>query len=216
MLKKCFSGVGKYGLRHITLNLVLLLSALSCVSVVQAKHLVVFGDSLSAAYGMELDQGWVHLVAQKLGTEHTVTNASISGETTVGGLARLPQTLTELQPDVVVLELGANDGLRGYPIPGIKTNLGKMIKLIESSGAIPVLAGISVPPSYGFRYMDQFRNAYRQLAQEYTIPFIDLYNESFVTTPGFIQQDGLHPTAIGQPIISESVLLFLNQQGIFE
>ena len=198
------------------LTIAMLLVALNCVAAVQAKHLLVFGDSLSAAYGMELEQGWVKLLADQLGPEYTVSNASISGETTKGGLARLPSTLAELKPDIVLLELGANDGLRGYPVNRIKANLDKMIYLIKSSGAEVVLAGISVPPSYGPRYVDQFRGVFTQLAGQHEIPYIDFYDESLVITPGFIQADGLHPSVRGQPIIRDSVIQFFNEQLLLQ
>ena len=196
-----------------------LLGLLLCLSVTSplfAKHLMVYGDSLSAAYGIELQSGWVALLAQDLGEEHQVSNASISGETSIGGLARLPETLHQLKPDVVLLELGANDGLRGYPVSEIKANLNSMIELINGTGAQVLLTGISVPPNYGPRYMDQFRSMFRQLAKEKNIAYIDFYDERLLTTPGFIQQDGLHPTEIAQPHIRDSVLAFLQEQDLFK
>jgi acyl-CoA thioesterase-1 len=186
------------------------------INVAQAKHLMIYGDSLSAAYGLQLDQGWVSLLADDLSADHRVSNASISGETSIGGLARLPETLKELNPDIVFIELGANDGLRGYPINKIKENIGTMIDLVKASNAQAVLAGISIPASYGPRYVDQFRSLYRQLAEEREVPFINLYLEEFVTTPGLIQADGLHPTAIGQPLIRDSVISFFSQFKILE
>ena len=195
--------------------MLLLLLCLSITSPLFAKHLMVYGDSLSAAYGIELQSGWVALLEQELGEEHRVTNASISGETSIGGVARLPETLRQLKPDVVLLELGANDGLRGYPVSEIKLNLISMIELIDATGAQVLLAGISVPPNYGPRYMDQFRDMFRQLAKEKNIAYIDFYDERLVTTPGFIQQDGLHPTQIAQPHIRDSVLAFLQELKLF-
>ena len=192
-----------------------LLLCLSVSSPLFAKHLMVYGDSLSAAYGIELQSGWVALLAEDLGAKHQVSNASISGETTIGGLARLPETLNQLKPDVVLLELGANDGLRGYPVSEIEANLSSMIELINSTGAQVLLTGISVPPNYGPRYMDQFRSMFRQLAQEKDIAYIDFYDERLLTTPGFIQQDGLHPTKDAQPLIRDSVLAFLQELQLF-
>ena len=193
-----------------------LVCATTYINVAQAKHLMVYGDSLSAAYGLELNQGWVSLLAEDLGANHQVSNASISGETSIGGLARLPETLRQLNPDIVFIELGANDGLRGYPIARIKQNIGTMIDLVKASNAQAVLAGISIPASYGPRYVDQFRSLYIQLAEEHEIPFINLYLEEFVTTPGLIQADGLHPTAIGQPLIRDSVISFFSQLEILD
>ncbi|MFT5612024.1 MAG: acyl-CoA thioesterase-1 [Arenicella sp.] len=183
-----------------------------------AKHLLVFGDSLSAAYGMEWEQGWAQLIDQQwqsLGSEHQISNASISGETTAGGLARLPLTLDELKPDVVLIELGANDGLRGYPISKIMQNLIQMVELSQASGAVVLIGGISLPPSYGPRYIDQFRQVFRDVAQAKDIAYIDFFIEGFLSKPGYIQSDGLHPTQITQPLIKDAILEFLAQQPAF-
>jgi len=203
-------------IKHCVRIIAVLVCATTYINVAQAKHLMVYGDSLSAAYGLELSQGWVSLLAEDLGANHQVSNASISGETSIGGLARLPETLRQLNPDIVFIELGANDGLRGYPIARIKQNIGTMIDLVKASNAQAVLAGISIPASYGPRYVDQFRSLYIQLAEEHEIPFINLYLEEFVTTPGLIQADGLHPTAIGQPLIRDSVISFFSQLEILD
>lgn len=184
----------------------------------QAKHLLVFGDSLSAAYGMEWDQGWAQLIDQQWQSdesEHRISNASISGETTTGGLARLPLTLAELKPDVVLIELGANDGLRGYPIAKIKQNLIEMIELSQASGAAVLIGGISLPPSYGPRYIDQFRQVFRDVAKDKKIAYTDFFIEGFLSKPGYIQSDGLHPTEITQPLIKDTILEFLALQPAF-
>lgn len=184
----------------------------------QAKHLLIFGDSLSAAYGMEWDQGWAQLIDHKWQSdrsEHRISNASISGETTTGGLARLPLTLKELEPDIVLIELGANDGLRGYPINKIERNLVAMVELIQTSGATVFIAGISLPPSYGPRYIDQFRQVFRDVAEHKNIAYIDFFIEEFLSKPGYIQADGLHPTEITQALIRDAVLEFLAQQPDF-
>ena len=177
-------------------------------------HLLVYGDSLSAAYGMDLEQGWVHLLADEIEDRLSVTNASISGETTIGGLNRLASTLKELTPTVVLLELGANDGLRGYSIASMKANLAEMIDSIKLSGAKPILAGISLPASYGPRYIDSFRKMYRDLADQHGIAYVDFYNEEFLTNPDYLQADGLHPTVLSQSIIKESMKNFLIAQKI--
>lgn len=181
-----------------------------------AKHLLVYGDSLSAAYGMDEEKGWVSLLANTTDHNLKVTNASISGETSSGGLARLKITLEEIAPDLVILELGANDGLRGYSTDLLKKNLAEMIVATKASGAELVLAAISLPPTYGPRYIDSFRQVYFELADEHTIPLLDLYQPSFVETPGFIQEDGLHPTEITQPIIKDLVLNFLLDKNLLE
>lgn len=177
-------------------------------------HILVYGDSLSAAYGMDEEKGWVNLLSQSLAATHKLTNASISGETSSGGLARLRLTLNELSPDLVLLELGANDGLNGYSTELLKNNLDAMIRAIKDSGAQTVLGSISLPPSYGPRYIDSFRSVYSELASEHALPLLDLYQQSFVETPGFIQEDGLHPTEVTQPIIRDLVLNFLHKNKL--
>lgn len=187
-------------------------------SAAHAKQVLVFGDSLSAAYGMDIEKGWVHLLDESLslnmGTDYQVFNASISGETTRGGLARINLSLEEFQPDIVLLELGANDGLQGYPVKMISANLSSMIDQIQDYGAQVVLLGISIPPSYGPRYVDQFRQLFPVIAQQRELPFIDLYQEEFYLKPGYMQRDGLHPTEITQPIIRDMLIEFLNNQNL--
>ena len=179
-----------------------------------AKHILVFGDSLSAAYGMELEQGWVALLGISLGADHRVSNASISGETTTGGLARLPLALAEFKPDLVIIELGANDGLQGQSTQRIKDNLAQMITLIQDSDAQVLLTSISIPPSYGPRYISAFRSIFTELAKEYKLPIIDLYREDFYNIKGYIQADGLHPTPITQPIIRDTFIEFFNEHTL--
>lgn len=199
-----------------TLYLMLIFWALSASASVHAKRILIYGDSLSAAYGMHLEEGWAHLLAQKLGDQHTVLNASISGDTSAAGLARLPLTLEEFKPDLVMLELGANDGLLGLPVATMRENLEQMIKLSQAAGVEVALVGISVPPSYGPRYVDEFRATYPALAEKYALPFIDFYREDFITTEGYIQEDGLHPTAITQPLVRDIVLAFLVENKLIE
>jgi len=178
------------------------------------KHILVYGDSLSAAYGMDLEQGWVHLLALSLGEQHRVSNASISGDTSARGRDRLQVTLNEFKPDIILLELGANDGLQGLPIKNLRENLESMIQQVKAAQIDIVLGGISLPASYGPRYIDQFRAVYTDLAAAYDLPLLDFYREEFVTTPGYIQEDGLHPTAITQPLVRDIVLAFLKEQEL--
>lgn len=201
-----------------TLFLLFLLASLwfDLTKPAKAKHILVYGDSLSAAYGMQEEQGWVHLLSQSLGKDFQVSNASISGETSAGGLARLPVTLDELSPDLVLLELGANDGLRGYSTELLKNNLSKMVTQIEQSGARVVLASISLPPTLGPRYIDNFRQVYTELSTELEIPLLDMFRPEFLTTPGYIQDDGLHPSPITQPIVRDMVLEFLQHSELLE
>lgn len=204
-------------IRALLISIMLLFSVFGSLTA-YAKHLLVFGDSLSAAYGMEWEQGWAQLIDQQWqlqGSEHQLSNASISGETTAGGLARLPLTLQELMPDVVLIELGANDGLRGYPIDKIKQNLTQMVEVSQASGAVVLIGGISLPPSYGPRYIDQFRQVFRDVAEDKNIAYIDFFIEGFLSKPGYIQADGLHPTQITQALIKDAVLAFLAQQAAF-
>ena len=184
--------------------------------VVLAKTILVYGDSLSAAYGISEEEGWVALLQKEIGDEHTLVNASISGETSSGGLSRLTLTLDELKPDLVLLELGANDGLRGGSVSLLQANLDLMLNAIKSRNIKVVLIGISVPPSYGPRYVDAFRAVYRNLAEQHKVPFIDFYREDFFVKEGYIQADGLHPTAIAQPIVTELMLDFLIKENLLE
>ena len=191
-----------------------------------SKHILVFGDSLSAAYGIDIEQGWVHLLEQYLNNEYAlkqqdafffqISNASISGETTTGGLARLELTLQELKPDMVLLILGANDGLQGHPLGKIENNLNSMLDIIQNNGIQAVVFGISIPASYGPRYIDKFRDIFPTVAQQRDLPFFDLYQEDFFLKPGYIQKDGLHPTAIAQPIVRDLIVDFLEQQKLLQ
>lgn len=167
---------------------------------------------MSAAYGMELEQGWVHLLKEKWGDQHQISNASISGETTHGGVQRLPLTLARMKPDAVFIELGANDGMRGSPISRIRANLEEMVKLSQQAGAKVAIAGISIPASYGPRYIDQFRAIFTEVAEQSGAAYIDLYDQEFVSKDGYIQEDGLHPTAITQPIIRDRLANFFSNE----
>lgn len=182
----------------------------------QAKHLLIFGDSLSAAYGMELELGWAHLLAETVSDKNTVSNASISGETSSGGRARLPVTIAELKPDVILIELGANDGLAGLPIAPMRANLEAMIRISKDANIKIALAGISLPASYGPRYIDKFRATFKELSVAHDVPFIDFYREEFFAQPDFIQADGLHPTAKTQPLVKEIILDFLNSHELLD
>lgn len=197
-------------------QLFLLLSAVCLSFNVTAKDILVYGDSLSAGYGINLDQGWVHLLNQRLAPEHTVINASISGETTSGGLARLAATLDEFSPDLVLLELGANDGLRGQQTSLIEKNLRAMVKQIRDHGSEVVVFGITLPPSYGPRYIDQFRQTFRNVATSEEVPFYDLVVERFIGDANYIQEDGLHPTALAQPEIEQLIFEFLQTSALLE
>ena len=167
--------------------------------------LLVLGDSLSAGYGIDPANGWVNLLQDDLGDDHKVVNGSISGDTTGGGLARLPLLLEKFQPAFVILELGGNDGLRGQPLKLMKQNLASMISLCIDAKAVPILFGMRIPPNYGRRYTSAFANVYDQLADETNTLLIPFQLEELAITEGMIQQDGLHPTEKAQPAIKAVV-----------
>jgi acyl-CoA thioesterase-1 len=169
-----------------------------------APRVLVFGDSISAAYGIQREQGWVHLLAERL--EHiapgsTVINASVSGETTGGGLARLPAVLAEHDPTVVVIELGGNDGLRGYPVRSIRANLNAMVELADPERRTVIVVGMQIPPNYGQRYTNAFKDMFRAVAEEYEVALVPFLLEDVALEPGLMQNDGIHPTAAGQPLM---------------
>lgn len=174
-------------------------------------RLLVLGDSLSAAYGMSLEQGWVALLSEALAEQVQIDNASISGETSGGGLARLPVLLQRNQPDWVLLELGANDGLRGYPLSRLRDNLSAKIALVRDAGAEPILFAMALPANYGERYTRQFAALYPQLAAEQNTALLPFQFSDLLGQPGMIQEDGLHPTAAAQPIIAARIERQLRQ-----
>lgn len=172
------------------------------------RTLLVFGDSLSAAYGIAAQQGWVSLLSQRIakaGLPWRVVNASVSGETTAGGLRRLAEDLKRHKPAAVVIELGANDALRGQPIAGIKSNLEQMIRLTRQARAEPVLVGIMIPPNYGIEYAAEFRALFPTLARRHGIAHVPFLLEGLGDRPDAFQADQLHPTAAAQPRIVDNV-----------
>lgn len=173
-----------------------------------AGSILVFGDSLSAAYGLSQHEGWVTLLEKQLRKEHpdyNVANASISGETTGGGLARLPGVLARQRPQVLVLALGANDGLRGLPIGQMKRNLSAMLELARKAKARVLLVGIHMPPNYGPDYTAAFDAAFAALAKQHAVAFLPSLLGGIGEKPEYFQPDRLHPTAAAQPLILERV-----------
>ncbi len=170
-----------------------------------SPRLLILGDSLSAAYGMAPEKGWVALLARDLADSATIINASVSGETTEGGLQRLPGLLQEHAPDVVVLELGGNDGLRGYPLTRVRNTLSEMITLSRESGAKILLVGMRIPPNYGRRYSLGFENIYPALAEEHTLPLVPFLLEGIAGDATLMQNDGIHPNAQAQPAMAATV-----------
>lgn len=173
-----------------------------------AKSIVVLGDSISAGYGIEVAQGWVALLQKKLAEKaagYTIHNESISGDTSAGGLARIDRALTLHKPDIVIIELGANDGLRGLPPTLIKSNLAEIAHRVQLAGAKVLLLSMRIPPNYGKRYTDLFYTIYPQLATELGVPYVPFIMEDVALTKDMMQQDGLHPNANGQPVIADKV-----------
>ena len=160
---------------------------------------LVVGDSLSASYGVARAEGWVALLADRLGDGCRVVNASISGDTTSSGAARLPRALQVHAPAVVILGLGGNDGLRGYPTAELRKNLATMLDQVRAAGARGVLVGVSLPPNYGPDYRRGFAAVYDELADEYGVPLVRFAIEDVADRPGMLQEDGIHPTAAAQP-----------------
>ncbi|MFI2817100.1 arylesterase [Vreelandella piezotolerans] len=167
--------------------------------------LLVMGDSLSAAYGIEQEQGWVSLLAERLDGDAQVVNASISGETTSGGAQRFADIIGQRQPDIVLLELGGNDGLRGLPPAQMRANLATIIEQSQQAGAEVLLLGIDIPPNYGQAYRDAFTGVYHSLAQEYELSLVPFLLEDIALNQQLMQSDGIHPTADAQPIILDNV-----------
>ncbi|WP_165493874.1 arylesterase [Azotobacter chroococcum] len=167
-----------------------------------AGTVLVVGDSISAALGVETSQGWVALLERRLvdqGLMHRVVNASISGDTSAGGLARLPTLLATHRPELVIIELGGNDGLRGQPPQQLQQNLAAMIDSSHSSGAQVVLLGMQLPPNYGPRYNQAFSRVYATLAEEKQVLLVPFFLDGVGGVPGMMQADGIHPTAKAQP-----------------
>ena len=173
----------------------------------ESPTILIFGDSLSAGYGIDVDQSWAALLQQRLqdqGYEHRVVNASISGETTEGGVAQIDKAIEEFSPDVIILELGGNDGLRGFPPARIKSNLTAIARRAQASGAGVVLLGIRIPTNYGARYTQAFEAVYAEVATELGIEWIEFFMEGVALNEELLQEDRIHPTAEAQPILLDN------------
>lgn len=187
---------------------VLFLSLFSKLGQAEEYTLLVYGDSLSAAYGIDEKDGWVQLLAAKIAAEdwpYLVINGSVSGETSTGGLKRLPAMLQSYEPDLVILELGGNDGLRGLPLNLLRQNLMSMIDLIQQTNASVLLTGIQIPPNYGPRYTEPFFELYSEIAKVQTLSLVPFLIDGIPQQPELMQNDGIHPTAEAQPMIVDNV-----------
>ncbi len=190
--------------------LILSFGTLSARADTNTSHTVLLlGDSLSAAYGVPQALSWPTLLSQKLPAETQLHNASISGETTAGGLKRLPSLIQSLKPTLVMIELGGNDGLRGYPLARIRQNLQRLITISQDNGAEVLLVGMQIPPNYGKRYAQGFRDLYPQLAQAHQLTLLPFLLEGIAGNPKLMQADRIHPNEHAQQQIVQNVLPLL-------
>jgi len=172
------------------------------------RTIIVLGDSLSAGYGIKIQESWVSLLGQRLASEgygYRVVNASVSGETTQGGLSRLPRALEAHKPAIVIVELGGNDGLRGLPLAASRANLTKIIEQSGGAKARVLLLGMMIPPNYGPRYGEEFREMFAALAKKHGVAFVPFFLDKVALEPALMQADGIHPNASGQPQMLENL-----------
>lgn len=191
-----------------------MLFAAAAAQAATAPTVLVFGDSLSAGYGIDVDQSWPALLQSRLesqGYEHRVINASISGETTEGGVTRIARALENFNPELVILELGGNDGLRGFPPDRMKTNLQTIIETTKASGAAVIMLGIRIPTNYGPRYTGAFENVYRELADQLSVLWIEFFMEGIALNEELMQEDGIHPNASAQSILLDNAWPIIRQ-----
>ena len=187
----------------------LLLTVLAAPALRAAPTVLVVGDSISAAYGMSLEQGWVALLEQRLKSDYPglrAINASISGDTSAGGLRRLPQLIEAHRPDLLILELGGNDGLRGYPVNQLQDNLQRMVALAGAAGSRVLVLPMEIPPNYGPRYTRAFRETFRLAAAAEHAALGPFPLQDIATDPALMQEDGIHPTVDAQPRLVENLL----------
>ncbi len=194
----------KYGLKIIFLLFLIFSYSITA----QTKTLLILGDSISAGYGIKESQNWVSLLENSInsnGTKLRIINSSVSGDTTIGGLSRITSDLEKHKPDFVLIELGGNDGMRGYPIEEIKNNLVKISKAIAAANAVPLIMQIRIPPNYGKRYVTAFENIFSQVAEEQNLTMLTFLLEKVALNKELMQQDGIHPNKAAQPLIADQV-----------
>ncbi|MFK8029292.1 MAG: arylesterase [Gammaproteobacteria bacterium] len=196
-MNKCWIIIG--------LVLITVFPAAACEHTADEKPVIlVVGDSLSSAYGMDIEQGWVSLLERRLeenSMDYRIVNASISGDTTSGGLSRVKKALPELDPALVVIELGGNDGLRGLPLKSMTKNLQDMINLSAKQGTQPVLLGMRIPSNYGPRYTKEFHAIYADLSEQHAVPLVPFFMEGIALKPELMQSDGIHPNVDAQSVL---------------
>ena len=194
----------KYGLKIIFLLFLIFSYSITA----QTKTLLILGDSISAGYGIKESENWVSLLENSInsnGTKLRIINSSVSGDTTIGGLSRITSDLEKHKPDFVLIELGGNDGMRGYPIEEIKNNLVKISKAIAAANAVPLIMQIRIPPNYGKRYVTAFENIFSQVAVEQNLTMLTFLLEKVALNKELMQQDGIHPNKAAQPLIADQV-----------
>ncbi len=199
-------------LRNHLVRLMIIALSLSPLTVF-AKTIMILGDSISAGFGINPDQAWVNLLQQRLNQQypkqHRVVNASVSGETTSGALARLPKLLQTHKPDIVVIELGGNDGLRGQPPQMIQKNLENLVKLSQKADAKVILFGMKIPPNYGTAYSTAFESNYKIISQKYNIKLLPFFMQGIAGNKNFMQQDLIHPNAQAQKILLDNAYPYI-------
>lgn len=190
------------------LSISVILSALVASPAIAKQKILVFGDSLSAAYGLDEKSGWVHLLQKRLTAIHPdykVINASISGETTSGGANKIKQTLELHQPDIIIIELGGNDGLQGLSLKSMRQNLTQMLEEAKRNQAKTLLVGMKIPPNYGIKYTKDFNETFKVLSQQFHTAYVPFLLEGIGGNPDLMQQDGIHANATAQEMILENV-----------
>lgn len=188
--------------------LLLIITSVTLTLPAQARSLVVLGDSLSAAYNMKTEQGWVQLLENRLreeGYSQDIINASVSGDTTQNGIARLKLLLQQVDAQIVIIELGGNDGLRGTPPFAIQRNLQRLIDMSEQADAKVLLLGMQLPPNYGAAYTQKFSELYAEVAEDKEVAFVPFFMEQVALVPERMQADGIHPSSEGQPYLLDTV-----------
>ncbi len=196
------------GIVKCVVTISVILSALVASPAFAKQKILVFGDSLSAAYGLDEKSGWVHLLQKRLTEirpDYKVINASISGETTSGGANKIKQTLDLHQPDIIIIELGGNDGLQGLSLENMQENLTRIIQEAKRRQAKTLLVGMKIPPNYGIKYTKDFNETFKALSQQFQTAYVPFLLEGIGGDPELMQQDGIHANASAQPMILENV-----------